>query len=66
MTTPGTKSVGTQCDLLAAPPLTLMSHADTTTESSEPEDGDIDDSVSNFSRRSHNRVSTDSSTPINN
>ncbi|XP_065895298.1 uncharacterized protein [Dysidea avara] len=44
MTTPGTKSVGTQCDLLAAPPLTLMSHADTTTESSEPEDGDIDDS----------------------
>ena len=44
MTTPGTKSVGTQCELLAAPPLTLMSHADTTTASSEPEDGDIDDS----------------------
>ena len=30
--TTGVKSVGTQCDLLAAPPLTLMSHADTTTE----------------------------------
>ena len=44
MITPGIKSVGTRCDLLAAPSLTLMSHADTTTESNEPEDGDVDDS----------------------
>jgi len=44
MTTPGVTSVGTQCDLLAAPPLKLLSSADTTTESSEPEDADVDDS----------------------
>jgi len=36
----GITSVATQCDLLAAPPLKLLSSADTTTESS---DADVDE-----------------------
>jgi len=43
-TTPDITSIGTQCDLLAAPPLKPLPCADTTTESSEPEDTDADDS----------------------
>ena len=41
MTTPGLTSVANLCDLL---PLKLPSSADTTTESSEPEDADVDES----------------------
>jgi len=41
---PDVISIGTQCYLLATPPLKLLSCADTTTESSEPEDADVDDS----------------------